>query len=86
MIFVNENKLETEFENITKADLLSYIVKDLLHQSNIGGMHMSIYSNEPKITDNEFYMRELRFVINSPNFMADHGSTNRYDRFRYGIQ
>lgn len=80
-IFVQEDEMNTEF-GITRADLLSYIIKDLFQRSNITGMHMDLYSNEPMITDKIFYSREMRFVINSPDVIPDHGMLNKYDRFK----
>lgn len=80
MCLVSESDMETEYENVTRADLLSYIIMDLLQRSSVAGMQMQLESNEPKIIDDNFYCRELRFVINQPNIRPDHGTVNRYDR------
>lgn len=82
MCLVDETAMDTDF-GIPRADLVSYIVKDLLNRTDYLGMNLVLASDEPKIVDNNFYCRELRFAINQPNYSrSQNGLGNRYDHFR----
>lgn len=82
MCLVDETSMETSFE-IPRVDLMAYIVKDLINRSDYFGMNTLLWSDEPKIVDNSFYCRELRFVINQPNKSNSmKGGGNRYDNYR----
>ena len=82
MCLVDETSMDTDF-GIPRVDLVAYIVKDLLSRTDILGMNAKLFSNEPKIIDNTFYCRELRFVIKQPNYANSmQGLGNRYDQFR----
>lgn len=82
MCLVDETSMNTDF-GIPRADLVAYIVKDLINRTDYLGMNAVLYSDEPKIVDNSFYCRELRFVIKQPNYAnSQRGLGNRYDHFR----
>ena len=82
MCLVDETAMDTDF-GIPRVDLVAYIVKDLINRTDYLGMNAVLYSDEPKIVDNSFYCRELRFVIKQPNYANSHaGLGNRYDHFR----
>lgn len=67
MCMVHENDMETEFDDITRVDLLSYIVVDLINRSNFSGLHFTLQSNRPQITDTKYYARTLQFLVITPN-------------------
>lgn len=82
MCLVDETSMDTDF-GIPRADLVAYIVKDLINRTDYLGMNAVLFSDEPKIVDNSFYCRELRFVIKQPNYAnSQRGLGNRYDHFR----
>lgn len=82
MCLVDETAIDTDF-GIPRVDLVAYIVKDLLNRTDWLGMNAKLYSDEPKIVDNSFYCRELRFLIKQPNYAnSQAGLGNRYDHFR----
>lgn len=82
MCLVDETAMETEY-GIPRVDLVAYIVKDLINRTDYLGMNAKLFSNEPKIVDNSFYCRELRFVIKQSNYAnSQRGLGNRYDKFR----
>lgn len=66
MVLCHENDMETEYD-IERADLLAYIVIDLLNWSNDLGIHLKLYSNVPAITDSYYYGRTLKFYIPAVN-------------------
>lgn len=77
----SEGKLTTSKYYFQRADLLSYIIKDLLSWSNEFGIQLVCYQDQPKIIDGGYYCRELRFVTNTPNTVSKHrGMHNRYER------
>lgn len=67
MCLVHENDMDTEFEDITRVDLLSYIVVDIINRSNFAGLHFTLQSNKPQITDTKYYARTLSFLVKTPN-------------------
>lgn len=82
MCLVDETAMETEY-GIPRVDLVAYIVKDLINRTDYLGMNAKLFSDEPKIVDNSFYCRELRFLIKQPNYAnSQRGLGNRYDKFR----
>lgn len=66
MVLVQEDDMETEY-GIDRADLLSYIIKDLLCWSNVTGLHYKLQSDSPGITDTKYYCRTLKFLIKTTN-------------------
>lgn len=77
---VHEDDVYTEY-NITRQDLLSYIVKDLLCWSNVTGFQLKCVSDYSDIIDDKYYTRILKFNVNTPNFVPTHmGMTNKYDK------
>ena len=55
---------------IPKADIISFIIRDLLHKTDTLGIHHQLYMDEPKIFNGRLYCRELRFVISQPNVVT----------------
>lgn len=66
LVLVHEDDMETEY-GIDRVDLLAYIVKDLLAWSNKTGLTMKLYSDEPGISDSQYYGRTLKFLIKATN-------------------
>ena len=79
MCLVHEDDMETEYENITRADLLDYIVRDLLCWTNALGMQLKCVNDFQDIVDSKYYARIIKFRIEAPNNVQ--GGGNRYDRF-----
>lgn len=67
MCLVHENDMDTEFQDITRVDLLSYIIVDIINRSNFAGIHFTLQSNKPQITDTKYYARTLTFLVKTPN-------------------
>lgn len=67
MCLVHENDMDTQFYDITRVDLLSYIVVDLINRSNFAGIHFTLQSNKPSITDTKYYARTINFLVKTPN-------------------
>lgn len=78
MCLVHEDDMETEY-GINRADLLDYIVKDLLCWSNSLGMQIIPENDFPDIIDSKYYCRTIKFKIEAPNSIQ--GGGNKYDRF-----
>lgn len=84
MCLVDETSMDTDY-GIPRVDLVAYIVKDLLNRSDYFGKNMVLWLDEPKIVDNSFYCRELRFRVVQPNFSNSMlGNGNKYDNFKRG--
>lgn len=79
MCLVHEDDMDTEY-GITRADLLSYLVKDLLCWTNSLGMQVKHVADFNDIIDSRYYCRTLKFKIEAPNHQYA-GVNNRYDRF-----
>lgn len=79
MCLVHEDDMDTEY-GITRADLLSYLVKDLLCWTNSLGMQVKHIADFNDIIDSRYYCRTLKFKIEAPNHQYT-GVNNRYDRF-----
>lgn len=67
LCLIHEDDMTTEFGEITRADLLSYCVVDLINWSNDAGLHWELQSNKPAITDTKYYGRTLEFLVRTPN-------------------
>ena len=80
MCLVHEDDVETEY-GIMRADLLSYIVKDLLCWTNAFGKQLKCIADYGDIVDTRYYCRTLKFKIECPNNIYA-GRNNRYDNFR----
>lgn len=81
MCLVHEDDMDTEFEDVTRVDLLSYLVCDLVNWSNDAGLHYELQSNTPQITDTKYYGRSLKFLVkttNTNNFRTG-GMANSYE-------
>ena len=82
MCLVHEDDMETEY-GIPRADLLDYIVKDLLNWSNVLGMQLKCVNDFNDIIDSKYYARTIKFKIqelNSSNGFRDGLGGNKYDR------
>lgn len=80
-VLINENDMMTEY-GIPRADLVGYIVKDLIHQTQIFGCHPELAVDEYQVVDGSYYWRRMCFYIDAPNHMPGHtGVLNKYDRF-----
>lgn len=77
MCIVSEEDMDTEY-GIMRADLLSYLVKDILCWSDVTGMQMKMIEDSPRIMDNRYYCRSITFEIMATNEMR-YGNPNRYD-------
>ena len=80
MCLVHEDDMETEY-NISRTDLLDYIVKDLLCWTNALGMQLKCINDFQDIVDSKYYCRTLKFKIEAPNNVQ--GGGNKYDKFRH---
>lgn len=82
MCLVQEDDMDTQY-GIQRADLLSYIVRDLLCWTNALGSQLRLASDYPEVTDSKYYCRTLKFIIEAPNVVKGHmGMNNKYDRFQ----
>lgn len=80
-IVVHEDDMETEY-GITRTDLLSYIIRDLLCWTNAMGRQLWCYEDKPLIMDTQYYVRRMRFLTKAPNVVNGHmGTNNIYDDF-----
>lgn len=80
MIAIHENDMNTEY-GIPRADLVDFIIRDLLCWTNSLGMHMELNEDAPMIMDTHYYMRRLKFFIKMPNVVnKHHGMWNKYDQ------
>ena len=79
MCLVHEDDMETEY-GIPRADLLDYIIKDLLCWTNVLGMQLKCINDFNDIVDSKYYARTIKFKIEAPNNCGN-GVNNRYDRF-----
>ena len=83
MVMIKEESMDGD-NGIPRADIVAYIIKDLLNRTDALGMHLMLYSDEPKVVDGGFYARELRFVINQPNYISGQLSNgNKYDIWKH---
>jgi len=81
MCLIHEDDMDTPY-NITRVDLLSYLVRDLLCWTNALGMQLKLTYDHPDIVDGRYYCRTMRFTAQAPNVVNNHmGMHNRYDRF-----
>ncbi len=75
---VSEEDMDTEYD-IPRADLLGYLVKDLLNWSNCCGSQMVLTYDNYRIFDTHYYSRQLEFTMKAQNGIRPQ-SSNRYDR------
>lgn len=79
MCLVNEDDMDTEY-GVNRADLLDYLVRDLLCWSNSLGLRLKLLNDYPDIIDARYYSRTMRFRIDAVN-TSGAGVYNRHDRF-----
>lgn len=65
--------------SVNRCDWLAYLVKDLLNQSSVLNKRMYLYSDYPKILDNHYYAREMRFKIDALNTNRTGRTLGNYD-------
>lgn len=78
MCLVHEDNMNTEY-GITRTDLLSYIIKDLLCWTNSLGSQLKCISDTPDIIDTKYYCRTIKFKILTSNNIQ--GGGNKYDKW-----
>ena len=74
---------------INRQDLLALLINDRYSWSNFLGMRLQKIYDAAKIAENNYYYREIKFKITSPNAMVQKGSyISQLDRNRgmYGTQ
>lgn len=76
MCLVHEDDMDTEY-GVNRVDLLDYIVRDILGNSNATGLRMKPYSDEFGITDTKYYARTAKFIIHAPNTNNFRSGTQR---------
>lgn len=84
----HDEDVGTEY-GIDRQDLLGMLIKDRYTWSNYMGMTLQLEYDLPKIAENGYYYREIRFKLSSPNSMVQRGSyigNMDKDRTRYGYQ
>lgn len=87
MIMIREEAMEyndnqEEGEYLSRADVVAYVVKDLLNRTDALGMHLILSMDEPKVVDGGFYCRELRFTIKQPSYINGQITNgNKYDKW-----
>lgn len=79
---VHESDMETQY-GIPRLDLMSYIVRDLLHYTNELGIHLELRTDSPEVLDSYYYARTMEFLMMEPNYNYKHyGMNNKYDKFK----
>jgi hypothetical protein len=84
----HEDDVNTEY-GIDRQDLLGMLIKDRYTWSNYMGMTLQLEYDLPKIAENGYYYREIRFKLSSPNSVVQRGTyinNMDRDRQRYGYQ
>jgi hypothetical protein len=76
-VVVHEDDMMTEY-GITRTDLLSYIIRDLLCWTNAMGRQWWCYEDKPLIIDGGYYARRMRFFVKAPNVVNGHMGTNNF--------
>lgn len=66
MCLVHEDDMDTEY-GVNRVDLLAYIIKDLLCNTNDLGLKCKLDSDEYGITDTKYYARTLQFKVKATN-------------------
>ena len=83
MCVVHEDEMETQY-GVTRTDLLSYLVRDLLCWTNALGMQLKLTNDFTDIIDVKYYCRTMKFVVQAPNTVRSHmGMNNKYDNFAW---
>ena len=67
-IFCHADDIDTGL-GISRHDLLSYFVRDILNWSNIIGLQFKLVYNRESVTDTNFSCRLLKFEVTKPNSM-----------------
>lgn len=78
MCLVHEDDMDTEYE-VTRVDLLDYVVRDLLCWSNCLGAQLKLVNDFTDIVDTKYYARTLKFKIETINGVRN-GAINPHDR------
>lgn len=78
VIFVHQDIVETKF-GAARHDILSYLVKDILNQSNALGMQLNCIFDREGTTDINYVTRTIHFEMTTPGSMSPY-KTNQYER------
>lgn len=75
----HEDDIETEY-GIDRQDLLALIIKDRFNWSNILGMQLKKIYDEGKISENDYYYRDIWYKTITPNSLQKGVTTNHMVR------
>ena len=78
VIFVHKDLVQTKM-GAERHDLLSYLVKDVFHLSNVLGLQLKCVYNREGYTDTDYCTRTLHFEMTTPNGIKPF-NTNQYER------
>ena len=78
VVFVHQDIVKTKF-GTNRHDLLGYLVKDILGQSNMLGMQLNCVFDREGATDTNYVTRTLQFEMTSPGSVSPF-RTNPYER------
>ena len=78
VIFVHKDSVETEY-GAERHDLLSYLIRDNFHLSNVLGLNLKLISNKEGFADTDYCTRTLHFEMTTPNSIKPY-QTNQYER------
>lgn len=75
----HEDDIETEY-GMNRHDLLALIIKDRFNWSNILGLQLKKIYDEGKVTENDYYYREIWYKTITPNSLQKGTTTNYMER------
>lgn len=78
VVFVHQDIVETKM-GINRHDILGYLIKDVLNQSNALGMQLNCVFDREGTTDTNYVTRTLHFEMTSPGNLQPF-NTNKYER------
>lgn len=78
VIFVHRDIVKTKL-GINRHDILGYLIKDILNESNALGMQLNCMFDKEGATDTNYVSRTLQFEMSTPGSMSPY-KTNKYER------
>lgn len=78
MVFVHQDIVKTKM-GVGRHDLLGFLIKDILNQSNALGMQLNCIFDREGATDTKYVTRTLQFEMTTPGSMKPY-KTNPYER------
>lgn len=78
VIFVHQDIVDTK-RGMNRHDLLGYLIKDVLNQSNALGMQLNCVFDRESTTDTNYATRTIQFEMTTPGSMKPF-QTNNYER------